>query len=90
MSPVSRSRNMGRPGPKSPPMPGVHLASPVHRPTKEALPTLDEPTSERTPRRTLPVALVVIVVAGLTVSSWHPHDPTNWFLEPVWVLIGLP
>lgn len=71
-------------------MTGVHLASLLRRPMNEALPTLDDTTSERTPRRILPVALVVIVVAGLAVSAWHPHDGTTWFLETVWVLIGLP
>lgn len=71
-------------------MTGVHLASLKRRPMNEALPTLDDPMSERAPRRILPVALVVIVVAGLAVSAWHPHDGMTWFLETVWVLIGLP
>jgi putative membrane protein len=41
-------------------------------------------------RRTLPLVLVGVVLAGLAVSAWHPHDRLTWLLETVWVLIGLP
>ncbi|WP_393101843.1 DUF2238 domain-containing protein [Streptomyces sp. LN325] len=41
-------------------------------------------------RRVLPAALVALVVAGLAVSAWNPHDRTTWLLETVWVLLGLP
>ncbi|MFJ2393977.1 DUF2238 domain-containing protein [Streptomyces sp. NPDC087843] len=41
-------------------------------------------------RRVLPTALVALVVAGLAVSAWNPHDRTTWLLETVWVLLGLP
>ncbi|MFF3501431.1 DUF2238 domain-containing protein [Streptomyces sp. NPDC003247] len=30
------------------------------------------------------------MVAGLALSAWHPHDRTTWFLETVWILVGLP
>ncbi|WP_328430877.1 DUF2238 domain-containing protein [Streptomyces sp. NBC_00453] len=41
-------------------------------------------------RRQLPAALAAVVVAGLALSAWAPHDRTTWFLETVWVLVGLP
>lgn len=44
----------------------------------------------RSRRRPSAVALVVVVVAGMALSAWNAHDPTTWFLETVWVLIGLP
>ncbi|MFD5627622.1 MULTISPECIES: DUF2238 domain-containing protein [unclassified Streptomyces] len=53
-------------------------------------PALGDPAPERAPRRFLPVALLVVVVAGLAVSAWDPHDRMTWFLEIVWVLVGLP
>lgn len=34
--------------------------------------------------------MVALVVVGMAVSAWHPHDRTTWFLETVWVLVGLP
>jgi putative membrane protein len=34
--------------------------------------------------------LVAVVLAGLALSAWHPHDRTTWLLEVVWVLVGLP
>jgi putative membrane protein len=61
-------------------MPGPLLASLTHRPVSD----------ERVARRTLPTALVVVVIAGLALSAWHPHDRTAWLLETVWVLVGLP
>lgn len=42
------------------------------------------------PRRRLPAALVALVVVGMALSAWHPHDRTTWFLETVWVFVGLP
>ncbi|MER6633614.1 DUF2238 domain-containing protein [Streptomyces sp. NPDC000987] len=42
------------------------------------------------PRRRLPALLAAVVVTGLAVSAWAPHDRTTWFLETVWVLVGLP
>ncbi|MFE7852887.1 DUF2238 domain-containing protein [Streptomyces sp. NPDC057403] len=42
------------------------------------------------PRRHVPAVAVAVAVAGLAVSAWHPHDRTTWFLETVWVLVGLP
>ncbi|MCT9075914.1 DUF2238 domain-containing protein [Streptomyces fulvoviolaceus] len=41
-------------------------------------------------RRPLPPALAVFVVAALALSAWGPRDRTTWFLETVWVLVGLP
>nr|WSY57599.1 DUF2238 domain-containing protein [Streptomyces sp. NBC_00886] len=34
--------------------------------------------------------MVALVVTGLAVSAWHPHDRATWFLETVWVFVGLP
>ncbi|MFF4029431.1 DUF2238 domain-containing protein [Streptomyces sviceus] len=41
-------------------------------------------------RRRLPVLLVWAVVAALALSVWGARDRTTWFLETVWVLVGLP
>ena len=41
-------------------------------------------------RRRLPAAMAALVVVGMAVSAWHPHDRTTWFLETVWVFVGLP
>ncbi|WP_406212961.1 DUF2238 domain-containing protein [Streptomyces canus] len=41
-------------------------------------------------RRPLPVLLACAVVAALALSAWGPRDRTTWFLETVWVLVGLP
>jgi putative membrane protein len=30
------------------------------------------------------------VLAALVLSAWNPHDRTTWFLEVVWVVVGLP
>lgn len=43
-----------------------------------------------TMRRPLPVLLAGVVVVGLALSAWGPRDRTTWFLETVWVLVGLP
>ncbi len=48
------------------------------------------PTATDTPRRHLPVLLAGLVAAGLAVSMWQPHDLMTWFLETVWILVGLP
>ncbi len=34
--------------------------------------------------------MAALVVVGMAVSAWHPHDRTTWFLETVWVFVGLP
>ncbi|MFC8359902.1 DUF2238 domain-containing protein [Streptomyces griseorubiginosus] len=41
-------------------------------------------------RRPLPVLLAWAVVAALALSAWGPRDRTTWFLETVWILVGLP
>ncbi|MFJ5263142.1 DUF2238 domain-containing protein [Streptomyces sp. NPDC088387] len=41
-------------------------------------------------RRVLPAALAGVVVVGLAVSAWNPHDRMTWFLETFWVFLGLP
>ncbi|WP_367326387.1 DUF2238 domain-containing protein [Streptomyces sp. HUAS ZL42] len=38
----------------------------------------------------LPAVLGWAVVAGLALSAWNPHDRMTWFLETVWVVVGLP
>ncbi|MFB7713287.1 DUF2238 domain-containing protein [Streptomyces sp. NPDC056105] len=42
------------------------------------------------PSPVLPGVCAAVVVVGLAVSAWAPHDRTTWLLEVVWVLIGLP
>ncbi|MGW3115585.1 DUF2238 domain-containing protein [Streptomyces sp. NPDC001107] len=42
------------------------------------------------PRRRLPALLAVVVALGLAASALGAHDRTTWFLETVWVLVGLP
>lgn len=64
-------------------MNGLHLSS-LSSPASEGLP------ERHAGRRVLPTALVALVVAGLAVSAWNPHDRTTWLLETVWVLLGLP
>ncbi|WP_406465130.1 DUF2238 domain-containing protein [Streptomyces sp. NBC_01622] len=34
--------------------------------------------------------MVALVIVGMALSAWHPHDRTTWFLETVWVFVGLP
>ncbi|WP_405868279.1 DUF2238 domain-containing protein [Streptomyces sp. NBC_01515] len=34
--------------------------------------------------------MVALVVVGMALSAWRPHDRPTWFLETVWVLVGLP
>ncbi|WP_330285839.1 DUF2238 domain-containing protein [Streptomyces sp. NBC_00576] len=48
------------------------------------------PTATDAPRRHLPVLLAGLVAVALAVSMWQPHDLMTWFLETVWILIGLP
>ncbi|WP_203728971.1 DUF2238 domain-containing protein [Streptomyces sp. SID12501] len=48
------------------------------------------PTATDTPRRHLPALLAGLVAVALAVSVWQPHDLMTWFLETVWILIGLP
>ncbi|GEC05462.1 membrane protein [Streptomyces spinoverrucosus] len=40
--------------------------------------------------RRLPLLLAALVVVALAVSAWEPHDRATWFLETVWVIVGLP
>ncbi|MFJ3194475.1 DUF2238 domain-containing protein [Streptomyces griseoviridis] len=40
--------------------------------------------------RLLPALSAALVVVALAVSAWGPKDRTTWFLETVWVLVGLP
>jgi putative membrane protein len=42
------------------------------------------------PRRHLPAVLATVVAVGLAWSAWGARDRTTWFLETVWVLVGLP
>ncbi|MGW7404730.1 DUF2238 domain-containing protein [Streptomyces sp. NPDC054833] len=44
----------------------------------------------RATRVTLPVVLAASVVAAMARSAWGAREGTTWFLETVWVLIGLP
>ncbi|MGW6140456.1 DUF2238 domain-containing protein [Streptomyces sp. NPDC055144] len=48
------------------------------------------PAAIAAPSPVLPRVCVAVVVVGLAVSAWAPHDRTTWLLEVVWVLIGLP
>ncbi|MBG0857531.1 DUF2238 domain-containing protein [Streptomyces spinoverrucosus] len=46
-------------------------------------------SAARTGRR-LPLLLAGLVAVALAVSAWEPHDRATWFLETVWVIVGLP
>lgn len=48
------------------------------------------PLSAARPARRLPLLLAGLVVVALAVSAWEPHDRATWFLETVWVIVGLP
>ncbi|MGW2822865.1 DUF2238 domain-containing protein [Streptomyces sp. NPDC001443] len=48
------------------------------------------PAARPLPRRVPPVLFAAVAVAGLAVSGWQPRDRTTWFLETVWVFVGLP
>ncbi|MET9731955.1 DUF2238 domain-containing protein [Streptomyces sp. NPDC006458] len=49
------------------------------------------PAGTAAPRRRVPpFVFAAVALAGLAVSAWAPHDRTTWFLETVWVLVGLP
>ncbi|MBW8738678.1 MAG: DUF2238 domain-containing protein [Streptomyces turgidiscabies] len=52
--------------------------------------SLSLPAATGAPRRRLPVLLTGLVTAALAISVWQPHDLMTWFLETVWILIGLP
>ncbi|MGV9456156.1 DUF2238 domain-containing protein [Streptomyces sp. NPDC003635] len=41
-------------------------------------------------RRPVPPLLAAVAMVALALSAWGPHDRTTWFLETVWVLVGLP
>lgn len=42
------------------------------------------------PRRHLPAVAAAVVVVGMAVSAWGARERGTWFLETVWVLVGLP
>ncbi|MFD7433880.1 DUF2238 domain-containing protein [Streptomyces sp. NPDC059861] len=48
------------------------------------------PLSAARSGRRLPPLLAGLVVVALAVSAWEPHDRATWFLETVWVIVGLP
>ncbi|MFJ3234390.1 DUF2238 domain-containing protein [Streptomyces sp. NPDC086787] len=48
------------------------------------------PTARPGVRRTPPLAAAVVVVVGMALSAWGARDRATWFLETMWVLIGLP
>ncbi|MFF1395207.1 DUF2238 domain-containing protein [Streptomyces sp. NPDC058287] len=52
--------------------------------------TANNAASSAAPPSVLPGVCLAVVVVGLAVSAWAPHDRTTWLLEVVWVLIGLP
>ena len=41
-------------------------------------------------KRIVPPVLLAIVVVALVVSGIHPYDRLTWFLETVWVIVGIP
>jgi putative membrane protein len=44
----------------------------------------------KTPGRTLGPALVAVTLAMLVASGIHPTDRLTWWMEVVWVVLGLP
>ncbi|MET9907605.1 DUF2238 domain-containing protein [Streptomyces sp. NPDC006476] len=42
------------------------------------------------PRRPLPAVAAAVVVVGMALSAWGARERGTWFLETVWVLVGLP
>ncbi|MFJ4468199.1 DUF2238 domain-containing protein [Streptomyces sp. NPDC089424] len=48
------------------------------------------PLSAARAGRRLPLLLAGLVTVALAVSAWEPHDRATWFLETVWVIVGLP
>ncbi|MBO4258541.1 DUF2238 domain-containing protein [Streptomyces griseorubiginosus] len=42
------------------------------------------------PRRHLPAVAATVVVVGMALSAWGARERGTWFLETVWVLVGLP
>ncbi|MFD8816636.1 DUF2238 domain-containing protein [Streptomyces sp. NPDC059627] len=48
------------------------------------------PVPHRVPRRVPPALLAGVVVVGMALSWRGARDRTTWFLETVWVLVGLP
>jgi putative membrane protein len=47
-------------------------------------------TARATRRRVPPALFAGVAIAGLAVSAWAPQDRMTWFLETVWVIVGLP
>ena len=41
-------------------------------------------------KRIVPPVLLAIVVVALVVSGIRPYDRLTWFLETVWVIVGIP
>ncbi|BCM72447.1 MULTISPECIES: DUF2238 domain-containing protein [Streptomyces] len=52
--------------------------------------TAVHPVPLRAPRRVPPALFAGVVAVGLAVSAWGARDRVTWFLETVWVLVGLP
>lgn len=42
------------------------------------------------PRRVLPPVLLGLVLLALVLSGIQPYDRLTWFLETVWIMIGVP
>ena len=44
----------------------------------------------KTPGRTLGPALIAVTLAMLVASGIHPTDRLTWWMEVIWVVLGLP
>ena len=44
----------------------------------------------KTPGRTLGLALIAVTLAMLVASGIHPTDRLTWWMEVIWVVLGLP
>ncbi|HWT16842.1 MAG TPA: DUF2238 domain-containing protein [Patescibacteria group bacterium] len=44
----------------------------------------------KSPDRTLGLALILITLAMLVASGIHPTDRLTWWMEVIWVVVGLP
>ncbi|MFJ8082175.1 DUF2238 domain-containing protein [Streptomyces sp. NPDC096205] len=59
-------------------------------PATSAPTALSAQSTARAARRVPPLLFAGVAVAGLAVSAWAPQDRMTWFLETVWVIVGLP